>query len=153
MHTIFHDYMPLTGDISGRERGSLVSWETGITTTYGLRNAEERGVLFVDPGVEVYEGMVIGEHAKPNDISVNVCKQKHLTNVRAARADATVRLTPPRKMSLDESIEYLVKTSFLKLPRSVIAFASGFWKLRNVENKPRNRKKQLIRSNPWLVFR
>jgi GTP-binding protein len=115
MHTIFHDYMPLTGDISGRERGSLVSWETGITTTYGLRNAEERGVLFVDPGVEVYEGMVVGEHAKLNDISVNVCKQKHLTNVRAARADATVRLTPPRKMSLDESIEYLSDDELLEV--------------------------------------
>jgi GTP-binding protein len=115
MHTIFHDYLPMAGDISGRDRGSIVSWETGITTTYGLRNAEERGVLFVDPGVEVYEGMVIGEHAKPNDIAVNVCKQKHLTNVRAARADATVRLTPPRKMSLDESIEYLSEDELLEV--------------------------------------
>ncbi len=115
MHTIFHDYLPMAGEISSRDRGSLVSWETGTTTTYGLRNAEERGFLFVDPGTEVYEGMVIGENAKPSDIAVNVCKQKHLTNVRAARADATVRLTPPRKMSLDESIEYLSEDELLEV--------------------------------------
>jgi GTP-binding protein len=115
MHTVFHDYLPMVGEISGRERGSLVAWEAGVTTTYGLRNAEERGILFIEPGLEVYEGMVIGEHAKPNDIAVNVCKQKHLTNVRAARADATVRLTPPRRMSLDECIEYLSEDELLEV--------------------------------------
>jgi GTP-binding protein len=115
MHTLFHDYLPMTGEISGRERGSLVAWEAGVANTYGLRNAEERGVLFIEPGVEVYEGMVVGEHAKPLDIAVNVCKQKHLTNMRAARADATVRLTPPRQMSLDESIEYLSEDELLEV--------------------------------------
>jgi len=115
MHTLFHDYLPMVGEISSRDRGSLIAWETGVTTTYGLRNAEERGVLFVEPGVEVYEGMVIGEHAKPMDITVNVCKQKHLTNVRAARADATVRLTPPLQMSLDECIEYLNEDELLEV--------------------------------------
>jgi GTP-binding protein len=114
MHTIFHDYLPMTGPMSRRSSGSLVSWEMGMTTTYGLKNAEERGVLFVGPGVEVYEGMVIGEHAKPDDLAINVCKQKHLTNVRAARADATVRLTPPRQMSLDEAIEYLAEDELLE---------------------------------------
>ena len=114
MHTIFHDYLPMTGPMSRRSSGSLVSWEMGVTTTYGLKNAEERGVLFVGPGVEVYEGMVIGEHAKPDDLAINVCKQKHLTNVRAARADATVRLTPPRQMSLDEAIEYLAEDELLE---------------------------------------
>jgi GTP-binding protein len=115
MNTLFHGYLPMAGAISGRERGSLVSWETGITSTFGLRNAEERGILFVGPGVEVYEGMVIGENAKPGDIAVNVCKTKHLTNMRAARADATVRLTPPRQMSLDESIEYLSDDELLEV--------------------------------------
>jgi len=114
MHTIFHDYLPMTGPMSRRSSGSLVSWEMGVTTTYGLKNAEERGVLFVEPGVEVYEGMVIGEHAKPDDLAINVCKQKHLTNVRAARADATVRLTSPRQMSLDEAIEYLAEDELLE---------------------------------------
>jgi GTP-binding protein len=115
MHTLFHDYLPLAGEITGRERGSLVAWENGTANTYGLRNAEERGILFIEPGAEVYEGMVIGEHAKPNDIGVNVCKTKHLTNIRAARADATVRLTPPRQMSLDESIEYLGEDELLEV--------------------------------------
>ena len=115
MHTLFHDYMPLVGGISGRERGSIVSWETGISTTFGLRNAEERGILFIGPAVEVYEGMVVGEHAKPNDIAVNVCKLKHLTNVRSARGEQTVRLTPPRQMSLDECIEYLLEDELLEV--------------------------------------
>ncbi len=115
MHTLFHDYLPLAGEIGGRERGSMVAWENGTANTYGLRNAEERGILFIEPGVEVYEGMVMGEHAKPLDIAVNVCKTKHLTNMRAARADATIRLTPPRRMSLDESIEYLSEDELLEV--------------------------------------
>jgi GTP-binding protein len=115
MNTLFHGYLPVVGAIGGRERGSIVSWEPGTTNTYGLKNAEERGELFLGPGVEVYEGMVIGEHAKPNDIAVNVCKTKHLTNMRAARADVTVRLTPPRPMSLDEAIEYLAEDELLEV--------------------------------------
>ncbi len=115
MHTLFHDYMPMVGEITSRERGSMMAWENGVTTTFGLKNAEERGVLFLGPGVEVYEGMVVGEHAKPMDISVNVCKQKHLTNMRAARADTTVRLTPPLQMSLDECIEYLNEDELLEV--------------------------------------
>ncbi len=115
MHTLFHDYLLMAGELSGRERGSIVAWENGTANTYGLRNAEERGILFIEPGVEVYEGMVIGEHAKPLDIAVNVCKTKHLTNMRAARADTTIRLTPPRQMSLDESIEYLNEDELLEV--------------------------------------
>jgi GTP-binding protein len=115
MNSLFHGYLPAVGPIGGRERGSIVSWETGTTNTYGLKNAEERGALFLGPGVEVYEGMVIGEHAKPGDIAVNVCKTKHLTNMRAARADATVRLTPPRPMSLDEALEYLAEDELLEV--------------------------------------
>jgi GTP-binding protein len=115
LHTIFNDYLPMTGEISSRERGSLVAWEAGVATTYGLKNAEDRGILFINAGTEVYEGMVVGEHAKPNDISVNVCKQKHLTNMRAARGDIAVRLTPPRQMSLDESIEYLSEDELLEV--------------------------------------
>ncbi len=115
LHTLFHDYLPMVGEIAGRERGSLVAWETGVATTYGLRNAGERGVLFIQPGAEVYEGMVIGEHAKPNDIAVNICKTKHLTNVRAARGEQADRLTPPRQMSLDECIEYLAEDELLEV--------------------------------------
>jgi len=115
MNTLFHGYLPLAGLIQGRERGSIISWETGVASSYGLKNAEERGELFIGATVEVYEGMVIGEHAKPMDISVNVCKTKHLTNIRSARADATVRLTPPRQMSIDEAIEYLSEDELLEV--------------------------------------
>jgi GTP-binding protein len=115
MHTLFHAYLPMVGPIGGRERGSIVAWENGVATTYSLRGAEERGILFINPGAEVYEGMVIGEHAKPNDIAFNVAKTKHLTNVRAARAEMTVRLTPPREMSLDEAIEYLAEDELLEV--------------------------------------
>jgi len=115
MHTLFHGYLPMLGSISGRSQGSLVSWETGVTTTYGLKKVEERGVLFYDPGVEVYEGMVVGEHQRPGDLAVNVCKKKHLTNMRAARGDMEIRLTPPRRMSLDEAIEYLADDELLEV--------------------------------------
>jgi GTP-binding protein len=115
MHTQFHDYLPLAGPINGRSMGSLVSWETGTTTTYGLKNAEERGMLFVDPGVEVYEGMVVGEHQRPGDLAINVCKKKHLTNMRAARGDMEIRLTPPRRMSLDEAMEFLADDELLEV--------------------------------------
>ena len=107
LHTVFHGYGPLAGPIESRSTGSLVAWEPGVTTAYALKNAEERGTLFYGPGVEVYEGMVVGERVKPGDLPINVCKKKHLTNMRAARGDMEIRLTPPRRMSLDEAIEYL----------------------------------------------
>jgi GTP-binding protein len=115
MHTIFHSYDPMLGPITGRSMGSLVSWEHGVTTSYGLKSAEERGSLFYGAGVEVYEGMVVGEHQRPGDLSVNVCRKKHLTNMRAARGDMEIRLTPPRQMSLDEAIEYLGDDELLEV--------------------------------------
>ncbi|MGW8249854.1 MAG: translational GTPase TypA [Anaerolineales bacterium] len=115
MHTLFHGYAPMVGTIAGRSVGSLVSWEAGVTTTYGLKSAEERGALFYGPGVDVYEGMVVGEHQRPGDLTVNVCKKKHLTNMRAARGDMEIRLTPARNMSLDEAIEYLGDDELLEV--------------------------------------
>ena len=115
LHALFHSYQPFAGAVLNRSTGSLVSWEAGETTTYGLKNAEERGTLFYEPGVEVYEGMVIGEHQRPGDLTVNVCKKKHLTNMRAARGDMEIRLTPPRQMSLDEAIEYLAEDELLEV--------------------------------------
>ena len=115
MHTLFHGYMPLAGSIQGRQSGSLVSWEPGTATTFGLKNAEERGILFIDPGKEVYAGMVVGEHQRPGDLEVNICKTKHLTNMRAANADIAVRLTPPRRLSLDDAIEYLSDDELLEV--------------------------------------
>ena len=115
LHTLFHGYLPMAGPIQGRSSGSLISWETGITTTFGLKNAEERGFLFLEPGREVYAGMVIGEHQRPGDLEVNICKKKHLTNMRAANADIEVRLTPPRRLSLDDAIEYLSDDELLEV--------------------------------------
>ncbi len=92
---------------------SIVAWEAG-TTTYGLKNAEERGVLFLGAGVEVYEGMVVGETQRPSDLMVNVCKKKHLTNMRSSNKDIEVRLMTPRNMSLDEAIEFLARMSCWK---------------------------------------
>ncbi len=115
MHTLFHGYLPLAGEIEIREHGSLVAWETGVATSYSLHNAEGRGILFISPGEEVYEGMVIGEQAREGDIAVNVCKKKHMTNVRSSNEDIMVRLTPPRVMSLDEAIEYISEDELVEV--------------------------------------
>jgi len=115
MNTIFHGYDEMAGPMATRSSGSLVAWEAGTSTTYALKSAEERGVLFIGPGVEVYEGMVVGENARSGDIAVNICKKKHLTNMRAARGDMEIRLTPPRQMSLDEAIEYLADDELLEV--------------------------------------
>lgn len=115
MNTIFHGYDPLAGAITSRATSSIVAWEPGTTTNFGLKNAEERGILFYGPGVEVYEGMVVGETQRPSDLSVNVCKKKHLTNMRSSNKDIEVRLTPPREMSLDEAIEYLSEDELLEV--------------------------------------
>src|SRR5512138_563736 len=115
MHTIFHGYDETAGPMTTRTTGSLVAWEAGETTAYALKSAEERGTLFYGPGVAVYEGMVVGENARAGDIAVNVCKKKHLTNVRASRGDMEIRLTPPRQMSLDEAVEYLADDELLEV--------------------------------------
>jgi GTP-binding protein len=120
MHSIFHDYLPLAGALGARARGSLVAWEAGVTTTYGLKNGEERGVLFLGPGVEVYPGMVVGEHQRPGDLDVNVCKARHLDNMRSATKEIQERLSPPRQLSLDECIEYLADDELLEVtPQSL----------------------------------
>jgi GTP-binding protein len=115
MHTIFHGYDEMAGAMSTRTTGSLVAWEKGSSTAFALKNAEERGTLFIGPGVEVYEGMVVGENARGQDMSINICKKKHLTNMRASGGDMEIRLTPPRRMSLDEAIEYLSDDELLEI--------------------------------------
>jgi GTP-binding protein len=115
MHALFHGYQPTSGDVARRERGSIVAWERGVTTAYALHNAEERGILFIGPGVEVYEGMVVGQNARADDMPINVCKKKHLTNVRSSTEDIMVRLTPPRQMSLDDCIEYIADDEVLEV--------------------------------------
>jgi GTP-binding protein len=120
LYTLFHDYLPFAGLIEQRELGSLVAIEPGTATAYAIRNAEERASLFIEPGTEVYEGMVVGQHVRPEDLPINICKKKQLTNIRAARAEVLESLTPPRKMSLDECIEYLSEDELLEVtPHSV----------------------------------
>jgi len=120
LHSLFHAYEPLVGEIRGRDRGSLVAWEAGVATSYGLANAEGSGILFIEPGTEVYEGMVVGEAAKERDLEVNVAKRKQLTNIRSSTSDIAVRLTPPRQMSLDNCVEYLAEDELLEVtPKSL----------------------------------
>ena len=120
MNSIFDSYGPMAGKIVSRTTSSVVAWETGTTNNFGLKNAEERATLFVGPGVEVYEGMVVGETPRPTDLMVNVCKKKHLTNMRSSNKDIEIRLVPPRLMSLDEAIEYLNDDELLEVtPQSI----------------------------------
>jgi GTP-binding protein len=115
MHSVFHGYDPMAGPVASRSTGSIVAWEDGTTTTYGLKNAEERGVLFYGPGVDVYEGMVVGEQQRSGDLPVNVCKKKHLTNIRSSNKDIEIRLNTPRMMSLDECLEFLADDELLEV--------------------------------------
>jgi GTP-binding protein len=115
MTSVLHGYEPYTGSIPGRGTGSLVAFEEGISTTYALNNAQQRGTLFIGPGVEVYEGMVVGENVRTGDIPVNVAKAKHVTNHRRSFAEEAIRLTPPREMSLDKSIEFLADDELLEV--------------------------------------
>ena len=115
MASVFECYAPYKGDIARRSSGSLVSFETGESVTYGLFNAQERGVLFIGPGVPVYAGMVVGETPKSEDITVNICKKKQLTNMRAAGSDEALRLTTPRQMSLEQCLEFLADGELLEV--------------------------------------
>ena len=115
MNSIFFEYQPYKGDIRRRDTGSLVAFESGEAVTYGLFNAQDRGVLFIDPGTQVYEGMVVGVSPKTEDINVNVCKKKHMTNTRAAGSDDAMRLNSPKKMSLEECLEFLNDDELLEV--------------------------------------
>ena len=107
INTLFDGYGPYKGDIQYRKQGSLIAFESGETITYGLYNAQERGVLFVGPGEKVYSGMIVGQNAKTDDIEVNVCKTKKLTNTRASGSDEALKLTPPKVMSLEQALEFI----------------------------------------------
>ena len=115
MNSLFHDYEPYKGDIPRRNTGSLISFETGEAVTYGLYNAQERGTLFIGPGEKVYSGMVIGQTGRSEDIEVNVCKTKHLTNTRASGSDDALRLVPPRNLSLEDCLEFLADDELLEV--------------------------------------
>jgi GTP-binding protein len=115
MNTLYAGYGPLAGPIGTRDFGSLVAWESGVTTTFGLNNAQERGQLFCGPGVEVYEGQIVGQHLRERDLEVNVCKRKHLTNMRSSTSEEALRLEPIRALSLDDAIEFLADDELLEV--------------------------------------
>ena len=115
MNTAFEGYAPYKGDIQYRKSGSLIAFETGESVTYGLFSAQERGILFIGPGEKVYSGMVIGQNAKTDDIEVNICKTKHLTNTRSSSADEALRLTPPKILSLEEALDFIDTDELLEV--------------------------------------
>ncbi len=115
INTVFEEYGEYKGDISYRKQGSLIAFESGETVAYGLFNAQDRGTLFVGPGEKVYAGMVIGQSGKTEDIELNVCKTKHLTNTRSSSADEALKLTPPKKLSLEESLEFIDTDELLEI--------------------------------------
>jgi len=115
INTIFDEYAPYKGDIQFRKQGSIISFETGESVTYGLFQAQERGVLFIGPGEKVYAGMVIGQTGKTEDVEINVCKSKHLTNTRASGSDDALRLSPPKVLSLEQALEFIDTDELLEI--------------------------------------
>ena len=120
MNHVFHGYEPFKGEVRGRTRGSLVAWENGEAVTYGLYNAQDRGVLFIGPGQQVYEGMIVGESSRMDDLVINVCKKKHITNMRASGSDEALRLVPPRAMSLEACLEFIAEDELVEVtPKNI----------------------------------
>lgn len=115
INTIFEGYVPYKGDISYRSQGSLIAFETGVSVTYGLFNAQERGTLFITPGEKVYSGMIIGQNGKAEDVEVNVCKTKHLSNTRSSGSDDALKLSPPRVLSLEQAIDFIETDELLEV--------------------------------------
>ena len=138
MNHVFCDYEPFKGEIPERSRGSLVVFESGTAITYGLFNAQERGTLFIEPGTEVYAGMVAGECSRADDIEVNICKKKHLSNTRSSGADDALKLTPVTVMSLEQSLEFVRADELVEVtPKSI--------RLRKTLLDPTERKRAAIR--------
>ena len=120
LNTLFDGYGPYKGDIQYRKQGSLIAYESGETITYGLFNAQERGTLFVGPGEKVYSGMIVGQNGKTDDIEVNVCKTKKLTNTRASGSDDALKLTPPRVLSLEQALDFIETDELLEItPKNI----------------------------------
>ncbi|WP_374621313.1 translational GTPase TypA [Devosia sp.] len=133
---LFHDYQPYKGALPGRRTGVLISNGTGVAVAYALWNLEERGPMMIDPGMDVYEGMIIGEHTRENDLEVNPLKGKQLTNIRTTSKDEAVRLTPPKKLTLEQSLGYIADDEYVEVtPKSI--------RLRKIALDPNERKKMI----------
>ncbi len=140
MNTTFDDYAPYRGDIQYRKQGSLIAFETGESVTYGLYGAQERGTLFIGPGEKVYAGMVIGQNGKAEDIEVNICKTKHLTNTRSSGADDALRLVPPRILSLEAALDFIDTDELLEVTPKTLRIRKKI-----LDSKMRRRKQASAR--------
>jgi GTP-binding protein len=137
MNHLFEGYERYSGAIEEMPRGALVAIETGTATSYALDNAQERGVLFIGPSTPVYAGMVVGENSRPTDLEINVCKKKHVTNMRNANAEEGIRLTPPRTLTLDQALEYVKSDELVEItPKNI--------RVRKATLDPHRRKRERI---------
>ncbi|MBV9405928.1 MAG: translational GTPase TypA, partial [Acidobacteriaceae bacterium] len=120
MNSLFHGYIEWQGEIEMRPTGSLVADRTGIATSFAIYNLQERGVIFISPGTEVYEGMIVGENSRDSDLNVNIIKEKKLTNMRASTSDEAIRLVPPRILNLEQAIEFIREDELVEVtPKSI----------------------------------
>ncbi len=143
MHYLFDHYGPWKGEITGRRRGVLVAFEGGETTSYGIHNVEERGVLFVGPGEKVYAGMIVGENSREQDLEVNVCKRKHLTNMRASTAEEGIRLTPPVLFALEKAMEYIDDDELVEVTPATLRMRK---KILNRSERERTQKRGVFKA-------
>ncbi len=137
MNSIFGGYGPYAGELQTRNLGSLIAWEYGTATTYALYTAQERGHLFIQAGTEVYEGMIVGQHIREEDLEVNVARKKQLTNIRSSSAEEAMRLDTPRNLSLDECIEYIADDELVEVTPKNLRLRK---KTLNTDERRRTRK-------------
>jgi GTP-binding protein len=143
LHHVFDGWMPWVGEIRTRPNGSMVADRTGVSTTYSLMSLQERGGLLIGPGVDVYEGMVVGENSRPDEMDVNPTREKKLTNMRAAGSDDLVRLVPPRLLSLEAALEFISDDECVEVTphnvrlRKTVLSASDRGRARNSKRPPR----------------
>ncbi|MBO5398435.1 MAG: translational GTPase TypA [Clostridia bacterium] len=141
MNHIFDSYEPFKGEIQSRTRGTIVAFEAGKSITYGLYNAQDKGELFIGPGVEVYEGMIVGLNSRGEDLAINVCKEKHLTNTRASGSDDALRLVPPLQMSLEKAIEFIADDELVEITPKNIRLRKKILNNKDRERAARNSAK------------
>jgi GTP-binding protein len=142
MHHRFLDYGPWAGPLAGRKRGTLVSMETGVAVAFGLFNLQERSTLFIEPGTDVYEGMIIGENARPGDMDVNPTKEKKLTNMRTTSSDENIQLEPPRGLTLESALEYIEGDELIEVTPSSIRLRKRFLSANDRKKLSREAKRE-----------
>ena len=141
MSHMFEGYEPFKGEVLSRVRGTIIAFEKGKSVTYGLYNAQDKGDLFIGPGVDVYEGMIVGLNSRGEDLAINVCKEKHLTNTRASGSDEALRLVPPIQMSLEKAIEFIADDELVEVTPKSLRLRKKILDSRERERAARNTAK------------